>query len=27
VPLGRQHELDTYGHHGRPGYWPDEVKL
>ena len=27
VPLGRQHELDTYGHHGRPGYWPDEVRL
>jgi hypothetical protein len=27
VPLGRDREADLYKHHGRPGYWADEVKL
>jgi hypothetical protein len=27
VPLDRARELDLYKHHGRPGYWADEVNF
>jgi len=27
VPLNRGREVELYRHHGRPGYWADEVML
>ena len=27
VPLHRDHEMDLYRHHGRAGYWAEEVRL
>ena len=27
LPLNREHETDLYRHHGRAGYWADEVRL
>lgn len=27
LPLSREHEMDLHRHHGRAGYWADEVRL